>query len=174
MTFIQFDKNNKNYEIIEYDNLVEGSKDTAFVKLVFGEYVGGVFTPDNTIATNNDLQVGVVYTRSDGKHTWFIPATPMLDGTFINILQGWTLRKKGLLSLDYQIKNITNGAITTYNRVNLIVNEGTSLDDNFVFTEADYDALLEIVNNRLATIITSSEEPDSPDVNTYWNEVLED
>lgn len=146
MTEINFNLIDKDFDIIQMDNLVQGSTDINILKVWFGTYINSVFTPDLTIAEDKSKVVGVIYTRPDGKHTWFINFAPQLDGSFLTTISSWALFLAGTLFLDVQIKTLTTGVNDSYNRVSLLVNQGTALDnEEFVFTQADYDNIWDTI-----------------------------
>jgi len=146
MTEINFNTLDKTYKIVNADVLIQGSSKINFLKIWFGTYINGVFTPDLTLATDKTNVVGAIFTRPDGKSTWFINFAPQTDGSFLTAISGWVLRKYGTLYVDVQLKSLTAATTDAYNRVSLLVNEGTSLEDeDFVFTEADYDNIWDTI-----------------------------
>lgn len=174
-TEINFNKLDQGYEIINLDNLVQGSKNTEFLIVRFGNYVNGNYVIDTELANNSNKKVGVVYTRSDGLRTWFIPLTPQLDGSFIGAMSGWVFRKSGILKIDVSIKNMVTDDSLPYNRVNQFINEGSSFgDDDWVFTEADYDAMWEAIGIKGSSIVVSENEPQDSPVGQLWYQLLED
>lgn len=174
MTEIQYNKIDRNYNLVSVDNLVQGSIGSHMLKVWFGTYVNGQFVPDVTIAPDTNKSVGVIYTRPDSKHTWFIPLAPQLDGSFLGVMSGWVLRKHGVLAVDIHIKELSSGVVTAYNKLYITIDEGTSLEgDDFVFTEADWQAMWDTINS-MSGIYVSPEEPVEPNAGMIWYEVLDD
>lgn len=175
MTEIRYNKLDQSYEIMNIDNIVAGTKETKFIKIWIGSIIGGSFVPDLTIASDNTISVGLVYTRPDGKHTWFLPLSPQLDGSFLGSMSGWVLRISGLLSIDMHVKKLNTDVNLAYNRVNILINDGLALDDDdFVFTEADWEAMWEAINLNSAPIIVSPDEPVDTSSGLIWYEVLDE
>lgn len=172
MIEVQYNKIDRSYNLISSDNLVQGSKNSYFIKVWFGTYVGMQFRPDTEIVNDPDITVGLIFTRPDGKNTWFIPLAQQLDGSYLGVLTGWVLRKHGVLKIDVHMKTISSGSISAYNRITMSIDEGTSLEgDDFVFTEADWEAIWNAITMSTG-IVVSETEPANPQPSLIWYEIL--
>lgn len=173
MTEIHYNVIDRSYSFVSADNLVQGSKNSYMIKVWFGKYVNNEYVPDTTFVKDSDITVGFIYTRSDGKNTWFIPLAPQLDGSYLGVISGWVLRKSGMLSIDVHMKTISSGTIHAYNKINMSIDEGISLEsDDFVFTEADWDAIWNAIMMSTG-IVVSEAEPSNPNPGLIWYEVLD-
>lgn len=143
MLKVRFNNVNREHQIIEQPNIVQGSQDFISIVISFGTYSGGNFVPTLQYTESDDIQVGAIYTRPDGDKSWFIPFEKQIDGTFTSVLSEWITRENGVLNIDVQVKNIVTGTTNPFTRIKQTILEGTALSgDDWEFGEADYDAII--------------------------------
>lgn len=168
MTELQYNLNDKSYQVILLDTYVQGSVEANVIKISFGTIVNGNFVINTSFTNNADVTVGAVYTRPDGQHTFFMPFSKNTDGSFTGVITGWILRQNGILSIDVQVKYQSTGQVIAFNRFTTTIEVGTPTgEDDFVFTEADYQNLLNLLSQAGNKTYVGSDQPNSQEYG-YW------